>query len=66
MIISIRVRLQMKGRKAVYNLKKYQIFLVQTVERILIKKQINVLVFIIISLVFSQLALSAVFMIFPS
>ena len=44
---------------------KYRIF-GQTVERILIKKQINVLLFIIISFVFSQFSLSAAFVIFPS
>ena len=38
MIISIRVRFKMDGRMAVCNLMKYQIVLVQTVKRILIKK----------------------------
>ena len=43
----------MDGRMSVYNLMKYQkFFLVQTVERILIIKQINVLEFIIISLLY--------------
>ena len=50
--ISIRVRLPMDGRMAVCNLMKYQIFLVQTVERILIKKKIKVILFIIISLLY--------------
>ena len=52
MIISIRVRLQMDGRMAVYNFVKYQIFLIKTVERILSNKQISVLVFIIILLLY--------------
>ena len=63
MIIIIRLRLKMDERVAICNLMRYQIILIQTVESILIKKQIKVILFIIISLLdFSQFSLSAVFM----
>ena len=45
MIISIRVRLKMDERVAICNLMKYQIILAQTVEIILINKQIKVMFF---------------------
>ena len=63
MIISIRVRLQMDGRMGVCNLMKYQIFLVQTAESILIQKtNRSYFVYNYFSFVFSQFSLSTVFM----
>ena len=50
MKISIRVRLSMDERNAIHNMKKYQNFMVQTVESIIIKLQIKVVLFIINSL----------------
>ena len=61
MIIGIRDRLQMDGRMAVCNLMKYQIFSVQTVERISMKINQRSFVYNYFSFVFPQFSLSADF-----
>ena len=67
MIIRFRVRLQMDGRKAVCILMKYQFFLVQTLESILIKNtNQSYFAYNYFSFVFSQFSLSAVFMKFEA